>query len=148
MTLIAILISSPTTFDEALTTAMRNLQLRKSPAFAHVATARLNITSVFKLAHFVRSGSHGDSCDLSKQLSLDHSAGRAAFRNIAIQSIAMPANDSNSNMYTLRDSIRRNIDFCETFSCKHNVDIETSRSRSIAIGDIATLANMSLSMPD
>ncbi len=30
---------------------------QKSLAFAHIATARLNITSVLKLAHFIRSGS-------------------------------------------------------------------------------------------
>ena len=75
----------------------------KSLAFAHIATTRFSITSVLKLAHFIRSDSHnmGDSSDLSKHLSLDHSAGRANSRNIAIRSIAMPANDSNSDMYRL-----------------------------------------------
>ena len=48
----------------------------------------------------------------------------------------------------LCDSIRRSTDICETFSLEHSVDIDTSKSRIIAIGDIATLANVSLIPPD
>ena len=39
-------------------------------------------------------------------------------------------------------------DICETFSFEHRFDIDTSGSRNIAIADIATFANMSLSPRD
>ena len=39
-------------------------------------------------------------------------------------------------------------DNCETFSFEHSVDIDASKSRNIAIGDIATFANMALSPHD
>ena len=53
----------------------------------------------------------------------------------------MPAIGSDNDTYMLCDSIRRSIDI-------FNVDIDQSKSRNIAIGDTATLANISLSPPD
>ena len=60
----------------------------------------------------------------------------------------MPAIGSDNDTYMLCDSIRRSADICETFSFEHSVDIDTSKSRNIAIADIATFANMSPSPRD
>ncbi len=38
------------------------------------------------------------------------------FAIFAIRSIAMPANDYNSDIYKLYDNIGRSADYCETFS--------------------------------
>ncbi len=59
----------------------------------------------------------------------------------------MPANDSDNDNNGLCNSIRRRTDFCDIFRFEHNADIKTSKSRIIAIGDIATLADISLSTP-
>ena len=60
----------------------------------------------------------------------------------------MPAIGLDNDTYMLCDSIRRSADICKTFSFEHSVDIDTSKSRNIAIADIATFANMSLSPRD
>ena len=43
---------------------------QKSLAFAHVATTRLNISSVLKLAHFTRSGRHSTATHATRARSL------------------------------------------------------------------------------
>ena len=60
----------------------------------------------------------------------------------------MPAIGSDNDTDMICDSIRRSADICETFSFEHRFDIDTSGSRNIAIADIATFANMSLSPRD
>ncbi len=73
---------------------------QKTLAFAHIATTWRNITSVLKLAQFIRSGRRimASHATRASNISLDHSAGQPKFRDITIQNIAsMPANDSNSD---------------------------------------------------
>ena len=60
----------------------------------------------------------------------------------------MPAIGSDSDTYMLCNIIRRTADICGTFSFEHSVDVDTSKSRNIAIVDIAKTANMSLSPRD
>ncbi len=118
-------------------------------AFAHIATTRFDITSVFQLAQFIRFGTHMLAIHATRASNLVSTSWvEQTFATSQFKASQRPRTTRDPEIYRLLDSIRRSTDFCETFSFKHNVDIETSKSRTIAIGDIATLADMSLSMPD
>ncbi len=83
---------------------------------------------MLKLAHFIRYGSHMLAIHATRASSC-FSITVPAEQKFAIfvtRSIAMPANDYNSDTYNLYYNIRRSADYCETFSVGNALHLHTS----------------------
>ena len=123
---------------------------QKSLAFAHIATTRLNLTLVLKLAHFIRSDAHSTATHATRARSLFAITLQAEqiIATLRFESSQYPRSAQITMLICSATIIRRSADVCVTFSFEHSVDIDTSKSHNIAIADISTFANFSLSPRD
>ena len=101
---------------------------KKGLHLPYIATIRLNITRVLKLAHFIRYGSLSMSIHAtgaSSGFSITRGAGRVKFRNFRGSKHHNAANDSNNDTYKLHNNIRQSADDCETFSFEKALHLHT-----------------------